>query len=97
MISDEQLRFAPREGMWSLGTAARHIANAEDGWFRYVVTRNLDEWPVFDEEEISTVADVKKRLTEVHSCRKPFYRPSTRVRSNGASKRRGERSSLCDG
>ena len=29
MLDDEQLDFVPREGLWSLGTVARHIANAE--------------------------------------------------------------------
>ncbi len=66
MITDEQLQFVPGEGLWSLGTVARHIANAEDGWFRYVATGELDEWPPFDEEEISTVDAVKTLLREVH-------------------------------
>ena len=42
-LTEEQLAFVPREGLWSLGTVACHIANAEDGWFRYVAARELDE------------------------------------------------------
>lgn len=34
VFSDEQLGFVPREGLRSLGQVARHIARAEDGWFR---------------------------------------------------------------
>ncbi len=30
-LSDAQLDFVPREGLWSLGTVARHIAGAEEG------------------------------------------------------------------
>ncbi len=72
MVTDEQLRFVPREGLWSLGTVARHIANAEDGWYRYVATRQLDEWPAFDEDEVLTVAKVKELLTEVHGRTEAF-------------------------
>ncbi len=40
-LTDAQLDFVPRQGLWSLGTVARHIAGAEDGWFRYIVTHEL--------------------------------------------------------
>jgi uncharacterized damage-inducible protein DinB len=65
-VSDEQLAFVPREGLWSLGTVARHIANAEDGWFGYVAIGELDEWPSLVEEDCATVESVKKLLAEVH-------------------------------
>nr|NIV37533.1 DUF664 domain-containing protein [Anaerolineae bacterium] len=39
---------------------------AEDGWFRYVATRELDEWPSLDEEKYRTVASIKTLLDEVH-------------------------------
>jgi uncharacterized damage-inducible protein DinB len=52
--------------MWSLGTVARHIANAEEGWFRYVATRELDEWPPLVEEASATVESIKDLLAEVH-------------------------------
>jgi uncharacterized damage-inducible protein DinB len=67
MITNEKLSFAPRDGLWSLGTVARQIANAEHGWFRYVATDQLDEWPALDEDETPTVDAVKTLLTEVHS------------------------------
>jgi uncharacterized damage-inducible protein DinB len=65
-LNDEQLGFVPREGLWSLGKVACHIADAEDGWFRYVATGELDEWPQFEAEDYPTVESVKKLLTEVH-------------------------------
>ena len=65
-LTDEQLAFVPREGLWSLGTVACHIANAEDGWFRYVATRELDEWFFLDEHRYRTVASIKALLDEVH-------------------------------
>ena len=65
-LTDEQLAFVPRKGLWSLRTVALHIATAEDGWFRYVVTGELDEWPEADESDYPTVALIKALLTQVH-------------------------------
>jgi uncharacterized damage-inducible protein DinB len=65
-LTDEQLGFVPREGLWSLGTVACHIANAEDGWFRYVVTRDLDKWPPLEEERYCSLLSTKAMLDEVH-------------------------------
>jgi len=65
-LTDEQLSFVPREGLWSLRTVALHIATAEEGWFRYVVTGELDEWPEVDESDYPTVASIKALLAEVH-------------------------------
>lgn len=65
-LNDEQLGFVPRDGLWSLGQVACHIADAEDGWFRHVVTGELDEWPQFEVEDYPTVESVRMLLTEVH-------------------------------
>jgi uncharacterized damage-inducible protein DinB len=67
MLSDTQLDFVPRSGMWSLGTVARHVANAEEGWFRYAVTRELAEWPAdYSTDDYPTVESVKALLVQVH-------------------------------
>ena len=66
VLSDEQLAFVPRAGLWSLGTVARHIAEAEEGWFRHIVTGELDEWPQFTEAAYPTIASIMALLTEVH-------------------------------
>lgn len=67
-LTDMQLGFVPREGLWSLGTVARHIAGAEEGWFRHVVTREHPEWPAeYAEEDYPTVESVKTLLSEVHA------------------------------
>ncbi|MFN2183349.1 MAG: DinB family protein [Anaerolineae bacterium] len=65
-LTDDQLAFVPREGLWSLGTVALHIATAEEGWFRYVVTGELDEWPEVNESDYPTVSSIKALLREVH-------------------------------
>ena len=67
-LTDDQLDFVPREGLWSLGEVARHVANGEEGWFRYVITRTRDEWPSdYLAADYPTVASIKALLTEVHA------------------------------
>jgi len=65
-VSDEQLGFVPREGLWSLGTVARHIAEAEEGWFRHIVTGEWANWPEFEDKDYPTVDSIKQVLTSVH-------------------------------
>ena len=66
-LSDEQLGFVPREGLWSLGEVVRHIANAEEGWFRYAVTHELEGWPEgYTADEYGTVASLQALLAQVH-------------------------------
>jgi uncharacterized damage-inducible protein DinB len=71
-VSDEQLAFVPRAGLWSLGTTARHIAEAEEGWFRHAVQRELATWPEFADAETPTVAAVRALLGEVHARTEAF-------------------------
>ncbi len=45
-----------------------HIADAEEGWFRYTVTRELDAWPdQYTLENYPTREAVKSALAEVHA------------------------------
>jgi uncharacterized damage-inducible protein DinB len=67
-LSDEQLKFVPREGLWSLGTVAVHIATAEDGWLRLAAEPGLPGWPEarYRADELTTVPAIKQVLAEVH-------------------------------
>ena len=65
-LSDAQLAFVPRTGLWSLGTTAAHIASAEEGWFRYVVQRELGGWPDYAASDYATVERLKALLARVH-------------------------------
>ena len=67
VLADEQLDFTPREGLWSLGTVARHIASAEEGWFRYVIGRSLTGWPEYAADDYPTVESVTSLLAGVHA------------------------------
>lgn len=68
-ITDAQMDFTPREGLWSLRQTVIHIAGAEDGWFRYVVTHELSGWGDADYQagDYPTLPDVKKLLYDVHT------------------------------
>jgi|TARA_Y100000310_G_C20367248_1_gene661800 uncharacterized damage-inducible protein DinB len=66
MITDDQLEFVPRAGLWSLGHVACHIASAEEGWFRYAVLREYDKWPQFPHTDYPTVESIKTFLESVH-------------------------------
>lgn len=47
---------------------ARHIASAEDAWFRCVVTREVGEWPPpFGCEDYPSVTSIKALLSKVHA------------------------------
>jgi uncharacterized damage-inducible protein DinB len=65
-LTDEQLSFTPREGLWPLGQIACHIAEAEEGWFRHIVTGELNDWPKYRPEDHASVTAVKALLEEVH-------------------------------
>jgi uncharacterized damage-inducible protein DinB len=65
-LADEQLAFVPQEKLWSLGQIAIHIAEAEEGWFRHVVTGELSAWPEYRPEDYASVAAVKTLLERVH-------------------------------
>jgi uncharacterized damage-inducible protein DinB len=66
LLTDEQLEFVPRAGLWSLGQVARHIASAEEGWFQYAVRRQLSAWPEYTAEAYPSVASIQAVLDEVH-------------------------------
>ena len=67
-LTDQQLCFTPRDGLWSLGRTALHIADAEDGWFNFIIRGELDEWPADSNfKNYLTVTKVVQRLRKVHA------------------------------
>jgi uncharacterized damage-inducible protein DinB len=67
-LTDAQLAFCPREGLWSLGKVACHIAGCEEGWLRYF---GQGIWPPAESdpapEDYATVAALKALLAETHA------------------------------
>jgi uncharacterized damage-inducible protein DinB len=43
-FDEDELAYKPFETSWSVGEIALHIANTEEGWFRYVVARKYDQF-----------------------------------------------------
>ena len=67
MFQEDELHFTPYEGAWSVGEILLHIANAEQGWFRYAVTREFDEWPSGHTlDNYSSFEAIQSLLQEVH-------------------------------
>jgi uncharacterized damage-inducible protein DinB len=66
-FDEDQLGYVPFAGSWSVGEIMLHVADAEDGWFRHVVSRELEEWPVhYTVENYPDRTAIKRALEEVH-------------------------------
>jgi uncharacterized damage-inducible protein DinB len=64
----DDLSFKPLEEGWSVGEISLHIANAEEGWFRYAVKKEFSEWPpTYTLEDYPTLDSIKTLLAEVHN------------------------------
>jgi uncharacterized damage-inducible protein DinB len=66
-FSDSDLTYVPFNQSWSVGQIALHIAEAEDGWFRYAVTRELGAFPEYRLDDYPTKEDIKAVLAAVHA------------------------------
>jgi len=67
-FGDEELPYKPFEASWSVGEIMLHIANEEEGEFRYGVTQELKEWPSeYRAEDYPTIESTKSLLADVHS------------------------------
>ena len=67
LFREEELHYVPEGTSWPVGRTMLHIADAEDGWFRYAVKKELEEWPSqFTLENYPNRETIKMALTEVH-------------------------------
>jgi uncharacterized damage-inducible protein DinB len=74
-FSDAELDYAPFAGMMTVGDIARHIGDAEEGWFRFVVTRELDAWPEnYVASHYPTVAAIQALLSAIHARTRAFMK-----------------------
>ena len=61
------LAFKPFETSWTAAQIMLHIAEAEEGWFQYVVLHKLDDWPKqYTPENFPTREDILSALQKVH-------------------------------
>ena len=67
-FDDDELYMVPFEGSRSIGQIMLHIAGAEDGWLRHVVTHELDEWPdLYILDNFQDKVSILQTLDQVHS------------------------------
>ena len=66
MLTNAQLDFVPRQGLWSLRETVCHIAGTEEGWLRYYTTNRWHE-DLFKAEDFPSVASLKALLDKVHA------------------------------
>ena len=66
-FGDDELSFLPFETSFPAGQIMLHIGEAEEGWFRYVVARELNDWPDFDLDAYPNVESIKAQLTVIHA------------------------------
>ncbi|HEY64331.1 MAG TPA: DinB family protein [Caldilineae bacterium] len=67
LFTDEELDFRPAPVYQrTVGDIARHIAEAEDGWFHYVVRGEHSAWPEYSRDAYPTRQSVINLLERVH-------------------------------
>jgi uncharacterized damage-inducible protein DinB len=67
-FNDADLTYVPFNKSWSVGQIVLHIAEAEEGWFRYAVTRELEKWPEqYCLENYPQKEAIKLALAAVHA------------------------------
>ncbi|UCF60539.1 MAG: DinB family protein [Anaerolineaceae bacterium] len=73
LFNDDELHYIPEGTSWPVGRTMLHIADTEDGWFRYAVKKELEEWPSqYILENYPTRVAIKEVLTEVHERTEEF-------------------------
>lgn len=72
LFSEQELAFTPFDGSMSAGEIMLHIAEAEDGWLRYQVTRELAAWPKYTLAGYPGRAEIKDLLSEVYARTRAF-------------------------
>lgn len=78
LFRDDELAYVAYRGGWSVQEIMLHIANTEDGWLRYVVTRELPGWPTaHTPKRYPTVASNQALLAEVHAAHGGVPRSAT--------------------
>jgi uncharacterized damage-inducible protein DinB len=66
-FSEAELLYKPFPSSWTVGEIMLHIVDTEDGWIRYVVTRELKKWPKqYTIENYPTIKEIKSALEAVH-------------------------------
>lgn len=65
-FEDHELIYTPFESAWPVGQIMLHIGSAEEGWFGYVINKELIAWPEYEMENYPTRESIKILLTDIH-------------------------------
>jgi uncharacterized damage-inducible protein DinB len=66
-FEEEDLTYQTHPDGWPVGQIMIHIANAEEGWFRYAVQKEFDEWPSYlDFKNYPDKKSIIDALEDVH-------------------------------
>jgi uncharacterized damage-inducible protein DinB len=65
-FTDDELRFAPYPGAWSVGEVACHIAQVEEGWIHGDIRHAWQQEPDYRWQDYPSVAAIKALLAQVH-------------------------------
>ena len=67
-FSEAELNYVAYAGSMSVGEIALHMAHAEEGWFRLIVTQERYEWPDdYTLQKYPTKSAIKTLLRQVHA------------------------------
>lgn len=66
-LTDAQLDFTPRAGLWTLRETVVHIAGTEDGWLRHYTANRWHEHPPLA-ADYPTIASLKELLAQQHTA-----------------------------
>jgi len=66
-FKEEELSYVPFDSSLSVGQIMLHIGEAEEGWFRYVISRELVGWPDYDLDDYPTGESIKAQLSVIHA------------------------------
>jgi len=77
-FQDPDLSYCSYPGGWAAGQIMVHIANAEEGWFRFVVTSEIEEWPSHLQfENYPTRSEILEVLESVHTATESYLKSLT--------------------
>ena len=72
-FSDNKLKHVAYDGGMTVGQIFVHIAEAEEGWFRVIATKEREEWPSdYTLENYPTKQAVRALIVEVHASTKAY-------------------------
>jgi uncharacterized damage-inducible protein DinB len=65
-LNPADLDFKPYNTSWSVREIFLHLASTEEGWLRYVVLKESDQWVDFQPEDYVDKVAIWKLLEETH-------------------------------